>query len=721
MLQSVSSLMHPAIDAPSRFDDIKAVVDALLADAMVPFGEQDGKLCFFSEKLNDIEQERAQLPPRSIETRRILHDALRATFSPLPATHVQDTPAVQTGLKAQLGGGNPVALVGECNTIQVVIELVEAQDYDTARTRLVDESRHRSAQHIIYLLGRSTPEMETVVSDIYRCQEIDRRYHNKPDQEVRDYCRGQSDRAERLAKDHLQPQIKRSLARGSFIFRGQTTVVDSLDHDVLEAGKKYLTDVARQVFDRYNEAQVRAEIALAEKFLRAGNLTAITSSIDRLGLVQVRGVRPSIHTDHKALVSIRDYIDRMGTVEGKRLTEHFTDAPFGWSQDTLRYLVASMLVAGEIKLKVSGREVTVNGQQAIEALKTNNSFRSVGVALREERPTLDVLARAADCLTDLIGDQIIPLEDDISKAATRHFPQFQHQYAPLAEKLASLGLPGDERLRDLNQELADVLFTNASDAPQRLGGEESVLYDSLKWASEVKRALENGLEQTVRQLQQHCGAIEALLDSGIPAQLKAELAEALALLRTRLAQEDFYQYAADFNLWGSDSPRSLLRLLEAALVARMSEDIHQSHNVSVLRYPLVCPAPYRRVVFDARGDTGRKEVGVDSAKRYALICLEIGTDKEQVHCLRQAMPTYRPPKIVKTIQSITARAGLKRVPAVKKQLWGGECWSKGYFIRTVGRHGNEAIIRQYVKPQGSAKTYKKLPRQDIQLELLCRG
>ena len=175
-----------------------------------------------------------------------------------------------------------MALAGERNTIQMVVELVEAQDYDTARTRLVDESRHRSAQHIIYLLGCSAPEMATLVANIYRCQEIDRRYHNEPDQEVRDYCRGQSDRAERLAKDFLQPQIKRSLAHGSFIFRGQTTAVDSLDHDVLEAGKKYLADVARQVFDRYNEAPVRAETALAERFLRAGNLTAVTSRIDPL-------------------------------------------------------------------------------------------------------------------------------------------------------------------------------------------------------------------------------------------------------------------------------------------------------------------------------------------------------------------------------------------------------------------------------------------------------
>ena len=37
-------------------------------------------------------------------------------------------------------------------------------------------------------------------------------------------------------------------------------------------------------------------------------------------------------------------IERQG-LEGKRLIDLFTDAPYGWSQDTLRYL--HPLVAGE--------------------------------------------------------------------------------------------------------------------------------------------------------------------------------------------------------------------------------------------------------------------------------------------------------------------------------------------------------------------------------------
>ena len=36
------------------------------------------------------------------------------------------------------------------------------------------------------------------VAEIYRCQEIVRQYRNDPDQEVKDYCTSQSDRAETL-------------------------------------------------------------------------------------------------------------------------------------------------------------------------------------------------------------------------------------------------------------------------------------------------------------------------------------------------------------------------------------------------------------------------------------------------------------------------------------------------------------------------------------------
>lgn len=545
-VHNVSSLMHPGIEAVSHKDDVEKAVNELISDSIVPFGEQDGNLRFFSEKLNDIEQERAQIPLRTVETRRILNEALRDAFSPLPSTRLHNTLAVTSGLKV-LSGSTIASISGERETIQTMIEFVVPSNYDTARTRLVDESRHRSSQYSIYLLGRTVPELDEKVAEIYRCRDICQRYRNEPDQEVKEYCTAQSDRAAKLSGE-LQHLLKQCLAKGSFVFRGQSSAVDNLDQDVQEASKKHLAVVADQVFERYQEAPGRAETALAERFLRAaGNLASIDSKIDPLGLVQIQGGTPSISSDHKALLSIRDYIDRNGTVEGKRLLEHFTNAPYGWSPDTLRYLIAAFLVAGEIKLKVSGREVTVAGQQAIDAIKTNNSFKPIGVALRDERPSMEVCARAAGRLTELLGDSVTPLEQDISKAVTKNFPHIQLRLAPLEGKLLNLDLPGGDNIRSLNQDIADILFTDASDAPQRLGGEESALYENLKWAMEVNTAFKNGMETTISVLQQHRRQIEELPGSGVPGDLRNEIAEEITLLKERLGKEDFHKHAPDLN------------------------------------------------------------------------------------------------------------------------------------------------------------------------------
>ena len=146
----------------------------------------------------------------------------------------------------------------------------------------------------------------------------------------------------------------------------------------------------------------------------------------------------------------------------------------------------------------------------------------------------------------------------------------------------------------------------------------------------------------------------------------------------------------------------------------MSEYIHKSHNVTVLIYHLVFPAKYRRAIFDGHVDGVLKEVCLDIEKRYQVKFLEIGTDKDHVHFLVQSVPTYSVTRVVTLIKSLTAREVFKRCPQVKKQLWGGEFWTDGYFASTVGKHGNEDMIGKYVKNQGME--YQKL-HEDNQLVL----
>ena len=147
----------------------------------------------------------------------------------------------------------------------------------------------------------------------------------------------------------------------------------------------------------------------------------------------------------------------------------------------------------------------------------------------------------------------------------------------------------------------------------------------------------------------------------------------------------------------------------------MSEYIHKSHNVSLLLYHFVCPAKYRRVVFTESVDQSLKNVCLEISKRYEIAFIEIGTDKDHVHFLIQSIPMYSPTKIIQLIKSITAKEIFKHHPEVKEKLWGGEFWTKGFYVNTVGRHGDENTIKAYVKAQGTEKDYKRIHQQQLSL------
>ena len=147
----------------------------------------------------------------------------------------------------------------------------------------------------------------------------------------------------------------------------------------------------------------------------------------------------------------------------------------------------------------------------------------------------------------------------------------------------------------------------------------------------------------------------------------------------------------------------------------MSRFVHKSHNVSVLVYHLVCVAKYRRVVLDEAVEAVLREVCLDIALRFEIEFLEIGLDGDHVHFLLQSVPTYSPTKIVTLLKSLIAREVFARCPEVKKKLWGGEFWSNGYFIASVGQQDSEETVRNYVKQQGQGRNYRQLHARSPEL------
>jgi len=152
----------------------------------------------------------------------------------------------------------------------------------------------------------------------------------------------------------------------------------------------------------------------------------------------------------------------------------------------------------------------------------------------------------------------------------------------------------------------------------------------------------------------------------------------------------------------------------------MSEYIHKSHNVSVLMYHYVCPAKYRKAIFSDVVTETLVKTCQQISERFEIYFLEIGADKNHVHFLIQSVPRYSPTQIIMKVKSITAREIFANHPEVKKQLWGGQIWTDGYFVNTVSKYGSESVIKNYLQNQGKkAEEYIPLhkPNEIEQLTL----
>ena len=148
-----------------------------------------------------------------------------------------------------------------------------------------------------------------------------------------------------------------------------------------------------------------------------------------------------------------------------------------------------------------------------------------------------------------------------------------------------------------------------------------------------------------------------------------------------------------------------------------SRYIRKQHNVSVLMYHVVCAAKYRRVVMSEEVDEVLRQACLEIERRWEIVFLEVGLDRDHAHFLIQSVPGYSVTKVVRTVKSVIAREVFGKVPGVKEKLWGGEFWGKGYFVNTVGQHGSESVIAAYVAGQGGRGSYKRLHKGQMELGL----
>ena len=141
-----------------------------------------------------------------------------------------------------------------------------------------------------------------------------------------------------------------------------------------------------------------------------------------------------------------------------------------------------------------------------------------------------------------------------------------------------------------------------------------------------------------------------------------------------------------------------------------SELCKASHKVFKIKYHFVFCIKYRKDLFLEKKyvETIRK-ICKGMGERYDIKFETMGFDEDHVHFMIQSLPRDSPSTIFQMVKSISAKELFSCHPDLKKELWGGNFWSAGGFVGTVGEGINAEIIRKYIRSQG---------RKDGQLKLV---
>jgi len=123
------------------------------------------------------------------------------------------------------------------------------------------------------------------------------------------------------------------------------------------------------------------------------------------------------------------------------------------------------------------------------------------------------------------------------------------------------------------------------------------------------------------------------------------------------------------------------------------------HAVYDLKYHVVWIPKYRKHILEKEVLDYLKTIFNKIADEYEFRIDTMEVMEEHVHIFVEVPPRYSLARVVQIMKSISAREVFNKFPDLRKQLWAGELWNDGYYVRSVGDKVTADIIRKYIEYQ----------------------
>jgi len=557
-IENLAVMMHPSVEVPSQLDNIKKKVNELKNTKGLTLKEIDGQLRFMTDAIIKLEDDKLRIPVSSSQVRKVFESQIEDIFSIVPTARIANTKSVKSGI--QLMYENRISKLAETTEeIQTEICFSLRSKYATDLEELKHKSMEAQNTSRNYFIGLLEDIQDKNLEDIVRCEEVASLKNRYDDKEILDYLNSQFQEAQAL-KDALRRKLIAGLESGEFIFRGSAKTCKSLSDSVRDAANIWLKSSAEKVFHKYDLAPSTIESSATQKLLQFDDLRSIPTSLNIFTIIRADG---SIDTSNAAIKAIEDYLQNEGQVDGRKLLDHFQDAPFGWHKDTTRYLITIMFLASIIKLRIAGDTVKVKGPSAIEKLTNAAAFNQIGLSMHsDDQPTNEQKLCAAQNLTELTKSTVIPLPQKISEAVMKFFPEFQKNYAELKVRLEKLKLPGVDKAESIQEGIAEILKGDASDATFSLGKPDAKLFLELQWAKKVKSSIDNGIESVIEKIKNTQNEVELLPGDGLTGQLKDSVKIKFDDIDRILLSDNFFEQAVSLNDFATEIESEVMSTCE---------------------------------------------------------------------------------------------------------------------------------------------------------------
>ena len=543
---NLAAFLVDEVGKPAPLKEVQAAVRRL-EDAKFIRNTEDGWKLQTAQEKTWTNERGTHLEPKPRERNDLTRQALQQIFDEpeFKTYRYQNYRSFRIGISVE---GSQLGDEGD-----LPLHLSIADDADDFTRKLVEvreESRQKSHENDLYWVFATTPEIDELVAQLHASRKMVEKYdqlraQNKitTDEAI---CLQDEKNAVLGFQNRLRDKLTEAMEHGTGLFRGVQKDAAGFGKGLGEILKKLFAHAVPFLYPKLEMGARPLKGDEAEQILKAADLKALPSVFyagdSGLGLVVKDGAKNVICTTAEVAKEVLEYLKsehsygNKDSRMGKALERHFVSSPYGWEQDMVRLVLATLFRAGEVEVTYQGNRFA-NYQDPVSRTPFTKTpaFRSSLFSPRQS-VGLKTLTQAVQQLEDITGEEVDVEEGAIAAAFKKVAAEELEKLHPLKALAEANRLPVLSLLGEYHQTLVGIQGSASDDCVRILTETGAIFGEAREKVRKLREALTDKALRVLRQARTATEQVWPRLSAHGPA---PEVGQCVEDLKGLLASEQF--------------------------------------------------------------------------------------------------------------------------------------------------------------------------------------